>query len=164
MGARRPLDVALMMQFLMVAAAAMLAPGQPVMIVLNLEPEAAGKRPVAFDAPGFRAVIAQQLAQAGVVVGAGQGMTRLVIRVTSYDPGNGIAAAQTARMTARFQLVPASGMPSAEQELACEGKAKFDLASTPGGRARRAHARCLDALAVSLTEKLVGTEGPVMVR
>jgi hypothetical protein len=153
-----------MMPVLMAAAAAMLAPGQPVMIVLNLEPDAAGKRPVAFDAPGFRAVIAQQLAQAGVVVGAGQGMTRLVIRVDSYDPGNGIAAGQTARMSARFQLVPASGAPSPEQEVACEGKAKFDLGSTPGGRARRAHARCLDALAVSLMEKLLGNAGPVMVQ
>jgi hypothetical protein len=148
----------------LLAAAALLVPGQLVMIDLALDPEAAGKRPVPFDAPGFRAVIAQQLAQSGVPVGAGEGMTRLVIRVTSYDPGNGIALDQTARLSARFQLLPASGAPSEEMTVSCEGKAKFDLANTPGGRARRAYARCLNELAVRMTGKLVGSEAPVMVR
>lgn len=149
---------------LLLTAAALLAPGQMVMIDLAVEPDAAGKRPIAFDAPGFRAAIAQQLAQSGVMVGAGQGMARLVIRVTGYDPGNGVAFAQTARMSARFQIVPANGAASEERAVACEGKAKFDLGNTPGGRARRAYARCLDELAAAMARQLVDSEGSVMVR
>lgn len=149
---------------LMLTAAALLAPGQLVMIDLAVDPEAAGKRPVRFDAPGFRAALAQQLAQSGVPVGAGEGMTRLVVRVTDYDPGNGIAIDQKARMSVRFRLLPPSGEPSAEFTASCEGKAKFNLMNTPGGRARRAYADCLNELAVRMSDQLVGNNGRVIVR
>lgn len=150
--------------FLILATAAALVPGQLVMLDVALDHEAAGKRPIPFDASAFRAALAQQLGQSGIPVGAGEGMTRLIIRVTSYDPGNGIALDQTARMSVRFHLLPASGVPGAELTASCEGKAKFDLANTPGGRARRAYGRCLNELAVRMTDQLVGANGTIVVR
>lgn len=149
---------------LMLTVAALLAPGQLVMIDLALDPAAAGKRPVAFDAAGFRAALAQQLTQSGVPVGAGDGMSRLVIRVTHYDPGNGIAIDQKARMAVRFHLLPAKGAASAEYTASCESRAKFNLMNTPGGRARRAYANCLNELAMKMSDQLVGGDGRVIVR
>ena len=144
--------------------AALLAPGNLVLIDLALEPEAAKARPIPFDASAVRAAIAYQLAQVGVPVGGGEGAKRLVIRVTYFDPGNGIGLAQTARMSAHYKLRGANGAETEPFPVSCEGRAAVTLTSTPGARTRLAWTRCLTELSVKIANGLAGASEEVVVR
>lgn len=145
-------------------AAALLAPGNLVIIDLALDPGAAQSRPIPFDAAAVRAAIAFQLAQAGIPVAGGQGASRLVVRVTQWDPGNGVGLGQTARMTASYRLRRANGEESEPMSAMCEAKAAFGLSTTPGQRTRLAWTRCLDEFSASIVNGLTGGNDAVVVR
>ena len=145
-------------------ATALLSSGNLVIIDLAVEPAAAKARPIPFDAGAVRAAIAYQLAQVGVPVAGGQGATRLIVRVTYWDPGNGIGLAQTARMTANYKLRAADGRESETMSASCEAKAAMSLTTTPGDRTRLAWTRCLAEFSTNIAIGLVGGSETVVVR
>ena len=144
--------------------AALLASGKLVIIDLALEPSAAKARPIQFDAAAVRAAIAYQLAQVGVPVAGGERAARLVVRITYWDPGNGIGLGQTARMTANYKLRDADGRESDVMAVSCEGKAALTLTSTPSERTRLAWNRCLTEFSTRIANGLVGDTETIVVR
>lgn len=145
-------------------AAALIANGQLVMIDLALEPGAAQARPIPFDANAVRAAIAYQLAQVGIPVAGGEKAIRLIVRVSQWDPGNGIGLGQTARMTATYRLRRADGSESEAMPAKCEARAAFGLSTTPGDRTRLAWTRCLAEFSTSIVNGIAGGNEAVVVR
>ncbi|WP_353200425.1 hypothetical protein [Sandarakinorhabdus sp.] len=149
--------------------AALVSPNQPIAVAVAVQPGAIKSRVAPFDPAMLRQALLRELAAAGIATGTSPDLPQLVVQVDAVDPGNRPALDQTATIsvTSSFMQTGAPGRPASNVAIppaSCAARAKFGLLSTPGERARLALARCIDQLALHITENLTVTIGSVPAR
>lgn len=149
--------------------AALVAPTQPVpvavqpkiemiAITIQFEPEGSPTSSASFEPQELRRAVIDDLESVGIAAGYSRNLPTLAISVRRMEAGKFLALSPRVNIITSFKLIRPGVDEPAPLTAECATKTKFNLALTPGERAKLAMKKCLRDLSQKIVAHIAEEE------